>query len=160
MNTTIAVSHSPSSGSRARSRRRSPGRRNERQGVDVRPSPRFGEPKDPGAAQMCANPSEQHGCAPLRHHLRRAIKHAVERPILWVDQRRRHAGVFWVLGPVRFEDGRASIRSAWREQGTHGCFGSNVDRFRWTEANNEWNHTGGSGSSAAPEVAAATWLSG
>ena len=100
--------------------------------------------------EMCANPSEQHGCAPLRHHLRRAIKHAVERPILWVDQRRRHAGVFWVLGPVRFEDGRASIRSAWREQGTHGCFGSNVDRFRWTEANNEWNHTGGSGSVGCP----------
>jgi hypothetical protein len=98
--------------------------------------------------QTCTNPAEQHGCLPLRRHLRRAIKRAVDRPILWVAERRRHAGVFWVLGPVRFGDDRASIRSSWREPGTSGCFGRNKDRFRWT--NDAWNHTGGSGSVGCP----------
>jgi hypothetical protein len=98
--------------------------------------------------QSCTNPSDQHGCLPIRLHLRHAITRAVDRPILWVSERRVHAGVFWVLGPVRFGDGRASIRSAWREPAALGCSGSNLDRFRWT--NDVWNHTGGSGSAGCP----------
>ena len=98
--------------------------------------------------QSCTHPADQHGCHPIRLHLRHAITRAVDRPILWVGERRRHAGVFWVLGPVRFGDGRASIRSAWREPGTMGGSGSNLDRFRWT--NDVWNHTGGSGSAGCP----------
>jgi hypothetical protein len=100
--------------------------------------------------RTCTNPSEQHGCLPIRLHLRHAIARAVDRPILWVGERRRHAGVFWVLGPVRFGDGRAWIRSAWREPGRFGCSGSNNDRFRWT--NDRWNHTGGSGSVGCPRI--------
>jgi hypothetical protein len=98
--------------------------------------------------QTCTDPSDQHGCLPIRLHLRHTITRAIDRPIRWVGERRRHGGVFWVLGPVHFEDGRASIRSAWREPGTMGCSGSNLDRFRW--ANDVWNHTGGSGSAGCP----------
>ena len=100
--------------------------------------------------QTCTDPSDEHGCLPIRLHLRRAITRAVERPILWVGERHRHAGVFWVLGPVRFGDERSVDPLSLARTGTMGCFGSNVDRFRWT--NDAWNHTGGSGSAGCPRI--------
>ena len=80
--------------------------------------------------QLCRNPDAQRRCSAIRPALERAITKAVERPIVWVHHVRRHAGVFWILAPVRFGSATARIRSAWRDPRPYGCTGGGQLRYQ------------------------------
>jgi hypothetical protein len=73
--------------------------------------------------ELCANPARERRCTPIRPALERAVTRAVDRPIVWVDTAERGRGVYWVLGPVRFQSGTAKLRWAWRDLRPFGCFG-------------------------------------
>ena len=85
--------------------------------------------------QLCDNPNSQHGCA----------------PITWVGHRRRHAGQFWVLGPVRFDRSPVGTMVSWRDPGRYGCYG--WTRLSWERHRGAWSPFQGTaveGCSAAP----------
>jgi len=78
--------------------------------------------------QVCRNPDRERRCEPIRPALARAITRLLDRPISWVDSPHRHAGIFWVLAPVRFSD-TAEVRWAWRDIRRYGCSGGGQESF-------------------------------
>jgi hypothetical protein len=86
--------------------------------------------------QLCANPDRQRRCSPISPALERGISRIVDRPITWVHQPRRHAGVFWVLAPIRLGTDTTTVRWAWREPGPFGCWGGG--RLSYERARGAW----------------------
>jgi hypothetical protein len=87
--------------------------------------------------QICDNPNTQRGCVPIKANLRRALEQAIDAPITWVDERRHHAGQFWVLGAVLFNGTRVTTKAAWRDPGRLGCFGWN--QLSWRHHHGAWS---------------------
>jgi len=90
--------------------------------------------------QLCGNPDRQRRCSPIAPALERAITRAVDRPITWVHQLRKHAGVFWVLAPLRLGNDTATVRWAWRDQ-PGGCFGGG--RLSYQRIHGAWKLVSG-----------------
>src|SRR5947209_7270021 len=55
--------------------------------------------------------------------------------------RRPHAGTLWVLAPIRWTPKTASLRYAWDEPGSGGCFGGG--QLRYTRERGSWELTWG-----------------
>ena len=91
--------------------------------------------------RFCRTPETRQGCTPADTALRQAISKAVDRPIAWVHHRRPHAGTLWVLAPIRWTPETASLRYAWDEPGSGGCFGGG--QLRYTRERGSWKLTWG-----------------
>ena len=91
--------------------------------------------------RLCRTPETRQGCTPAGTALRRAISRAVDRPIAWVHHRRPHAGTLWVLAPIRWTQETASLRYAWDEPGSGGCFGGG--QLNYARERGSWKLTWG-----------------
>ena len=91
--------------------------------------------------RLCRTPETRQGCTPAGTALRRAISRAVDRPIAWVHHRRPQAGTLWVLAPIRWTPETASLRYAWDEPGSGGCFGGG--QLRYARERGSWKLTWG-----------------
>jgi len=91
--------------------------------------------------QLCRIPETRHGCTTAGTAFRRAVSRAVDRPIAWVHHRRAHGGTLWVLAPIRWTPKTASLRYAWDEPGSGGCFGGG--QLRYTRERGSWELTWG-----------------
>jgi hypothetical protein len=87
--------------------------------------------------QLCDNPNTQHGCAPIKASMQRALERAIDAQITWVGHRRRHAGQFWVLGTVRFDRSPVTTMVSWRDPGRYGCYGWR--RWSWERNRGAWS---------------------
>jgi hypothetical protein len=106
---------------------------------------------------LCRGPGRLRGCHQMPDRLRDEISAQVDRPLRWVAERRRHAGVFWVLAPIVFGPGTAKLRFAWSEPGPFGCSGGGTERFSWDD---HWVDEGGSGHGGCPGAVAASQRDG
>jgi hypothetical protein len=91
--------------------------------------------------RLCRIPETRQGCTSAGATLRRAISRAVDRPIAWVHHRRSDAGTLWVLAPIKWTPKTASLRYAWDEPGSGGCFGGG--QLRYTRERGSWKLTWG-----------------
>ena len=91
--------------------------------------------------RLCRIPETRRGCIPAGTALRLAISRAVDRPIAWVHHRRPHAGTLWVLAPIRWTQETASLRYAWDEPGSGGCFGGG--QLKYARERGSWKLTWG-----------------
>jgi len=91
--------------------------------------------------RLCRTPETRQGCTPAGTALRRAISRAVDRPVAWVHHRRPQAGTLWVLAPIRWTPETASLRYAWDEPGSGGCFGGG--QLKYARERGSWKLTWG-----------------
>ena len=98
--------------------------------------------------QLCERPSSVRRCAPMSSALQRALEQAIDRPILWVSERRVNGPEFWVFAPIAYDSGGATSEYAWREPGEFGCRGG--IEYIWERRSGGWTTVGGIGWAACP----------
>jgi len=98
--------------------------------------------------ELCIRPRRAKECTPAPASLRRAVQGAVDRPVLWVRERRKHEGDFWVLSPIRWAEYAAAFRYTWSEPGKYGCDGGGRESFVLRD--HEWVERGSTGYAGCP----------
>jgi hypothetical protein len=80
--------------------------------------------------RACADPDRRRGCMRIPDAVRAGIEAKTEAPIRWVFRPWRHAGVFWVFGPIHVVDVVARYRFRWDDPRPHRCNGGGSIGFR------------------------------
>lgn len=98
--------------------------------------------------RTCRRPQWETRCRPMTAGLRTAIEREFGGDLTWVHRMWRHAGVYWVLSPIRFRHSRATFNYAWRDPSPAGCEGGGLARFK--RGPEGWQSLGGPGGAGCP----------
>jgi hypothetical protein len=92
--------------------------------------------------ELCETPSRMRHCAPMSSALQRALEGAIDRPILWVSERKVNGPEFWVFAPIAYGSGEATSEYAWWEPGDLCRGGTQYD---WERRSSGWSTVSGIG---------------
>jgi hypothetical protein len=98
--------------------------------------------------RTCADTKHRTGCVRIPAAVRSGIEDGIDAPIAWVYRPWKHAGVFFVFGPIRVAEPIASYRFRWDDPRPSGCYGGGTLRFHRRGVH--WAYVGGHGFGGCP----------
>lgn len=102
--------------------------------------------------RTCKRPQWETRSRPMTDQLSAAIEREYAGDgageLTWVHRRWPHAGIYWVLSPIRFRFPRARFDYVWRDPSPAGCAGHGMARFK--RGPEGWENLGGPGGASCP----------